>query len=402
MKKQVLLIEDDDAMRASLAQTMDLEGITVVVANGLAQARRSIRANFSGVILSDIRMPHDDGFSVLEHVKSVDSELPVIMLTGEADVPMALRAIKQGAYDFLEKPCPSDALLEVLERALSFRNVVLKQRQLEREMKRNDPAAVNFPGASDASKTIRSDLRRLANAPAHICISGAEGTGRKLAAYTIHAMGAQGAQFIGYNFANNTEVLSDTFIPKGDVNFSIKSAQLASDDDISWLSQIVARQPCIRLLMSGTEGFSAGPAFRALRDVQDFSEISLPALRARRQDLPIIFEQVLRQLVRSLDLDMPIIPPETFAQIMTRDWQGNLVELRSFARSHLENMKLTNARAAPLTLAQQLENFEALVLRETLCQTQGKATQAASQLGLPRKTLYDRLSRYDIRPKDFK
>ena len=172
MKRQVLLIEDDDAMRASLAQTMELEGIIVIVANGLAQARRSIRANFSGVILSDIRMPQDDGFSVLEYVKSVDSDLPVIMLTGEADVPMALRGMKEGAYNFLEKPCPSDTLLESLERALNFRDVVLKQRQLERDLQRNDPAAIYFPGTSDASNSIQSELQRIGHSRANICITG--------------------------------------------------------------------------------------------------------------------------------------------------------------------------------------------------------------------------------------
>ena len=106
MIKQVILIEDDDAMRLSLTQTLDLEEITVIAANSLMQAKRNIRANFPGIIISDIRMPRNDGFDVLAYVKSVDNELPTIMLTGEADVPMALQAIKSGAYDFLEKPCP--------------------------------------------------------------------------------------------------------------------------------------------------------------------------------------------------------------------------------------------------------------------------------------------------------
>lgn len=402
MKKQVLLIEDDDAMRASLAQTMDLEGITVVVANGLAQARRSIRANFSGIILSDIRMPHDDGFSVLEHVKSVDTELPVVMLTGEADVPMALRAIKEGAYDFLEKPCPSNTLLEVLDRALNFRSVVLRQRQLERELKRKDQAAVHFPGSSDASKLIRSDLRRIAYSSSHVCITGDEGTGKKLAAYTLHSLGDEDAKFLGFNFATANDAFTAILFPKGDINFSIKSVHLASKEDFESLSEQLMQKPSMRLFLSGLDDFKNKPELLSFFAAHNFVVINLPPLRTRRQDLPVIFEQVLRQLVRSLDMDMPAISTETYAQIMVHDWVENLVELRNFARNYLSSQNLTTPNSEYLTLAEQLENFEALVLTETLRQTNGKATQAATQLGLPRKTFYDRLSRYDIRPKDFR
>ena len=402
MKRQVLLIEDDDAMRASLAQTMELEGIIVIVANGLAQARRSIRANFSGVILSDIRMPQDDGFSVLEYVKSVDSDLPVIMLTGEADVPMALRGMKEGAYNFLEKPCPSDTLLESLERALNFRDVVLKQRQLERDLQRNDPAAIYFPGTSDASKSIQSDLRRIGNSRAHICITGDIGTGKKMAAYAIHSMSDEETSFLGYNFATAQGALPSVDIPDGQVDFSLKSAHIAGVNDVAWLCEMLGAHPNLRLLFSGLGDLGNVPVLQPLFMQHDLIKLHLPPLRARRQDLALIFEQVLRQLVRGLDLDMPAISTETYGEITARDWPENLIELRRFARQYLDAQSPTNTPHEKLTLAQQLDDFEALVLTQTLHQTQGKATQAETQLGLPRKTFYDRLARYDIRPKDFK
>ena len=92
MTGQVLLIEDDDALRASLAQTMELEGLTVTPTQSYVQARRSIRANFPGVILSDIQMPHQTGFDVLATARNADPNLPVILLTGHSDVPTAMRA----------------------------------------------------------------------------------------------------------------------------------------------------------------------------------------------------------------------------------------------------------------------------------------------------------------------
>ncbi|MEM6618516.1 MAG: response regulator, partial [Pseudomonadota bacterium] len=95
MNQSVLLVEDDDALRDSLAQTLEIEGITVIATAQFAQARRVIRANFNGVVLTDIRMPGADGFDVLALARGVDEELPVVMLTGEADVPMAIRAMKE-------------------------------------------------------------------------------------------------------------------------------------------------------------------------------------------------------------------------------------------------------------------------------------------------------------------
>ena len=160
MTVQVLLIEDDEALRTSLAQTMELEGLAVMPAQNFVQARRSIRANFPGVILSDIRMPHQDGFDVLTTARNADPELPVILMTGHSDVPTAMRAMKEGAYDYLEKPCSTDRLLEVLQRALTHRTLVLKSRRIERALFKSDAAALSFPGSSEVSVNLRRALRQ--------------------------------------------------------------------------------------------------------------------------------------------------------------------------------------------------------------------------------------------------
>ena len=188
-------------MRLSLTQTLNLEEITVIAANSLMQAKRNIRANFPGIIISDIRMPKNDGFDVLAYVKSVDNELPTIMLTGEADVPMALQALKSGAYDFLEKPCPRDKLMDTIHRAFEYRNIIMQKRKLEREILRNDPAILNFPGQSKPSKNLQNLLRKLGSIQSHVLISGEEGVRKKLAAFTLHTLGRESAVFRTHNFA---------------------------------------------------------------------------------------------------------------------------------------------------------------------------------------------------------
>ncbi len=134
MVSKFLIIEDDAALRASIEQTLELEDLIPVPTGSLLQARRSIRSNFQGVVLSDIRMPDHDGFDVLQFCQTRDAELPVVLLTGHSDVPTATKAIKEGAYDYLEKPIEPVRLIEVLRRALDHRALVLENRAIRSDI----------------------------------------------------------------------------------------------------------------------------------------------------------------------------------------------------------------------------------------------------------------------------
>ena len=276
MKKQVLLIEDDDALRASLAQMLDLEGITVLQANGFDQARRSIRANFAGVILSDIRMPQKDGFDVLAYAQSVDIELPVVMLTGEADVPMALRAMKEGAYDFLEKPCSSNTLLDVLTRALHHRALITRTRQMAQQIRRNDPAAIYFPGTSQATKDLRSNLRHVADQPLHTHLYGEQGAGKKMAAFTIYALSDKDATFVSYNLEDPFDALN---VPTGPVVLSLKNLEVTSPDTQAEILKILQTRDDIKIITTSIK------SVEQLRAMQ-FSEALLSKLNPAEINIP--------------------------------------------------------------------------------------------------------------------
>lgn len=391
MTKQVLLIEDDDALRASLAQTLDLEGIDVISTAHYVQARRTLRANFAGVVLTDIRMPDKDGFDILALAQSIDADLPVVMLTGEGDVPMAIRAMKEGAYDFLEKPCDTSHLIGVLSRALEHRELVLHTRRMEHRMRRSDPASVNFPGDSPASRDFRDALRRAADSGRHILLIGPDGAGKKLAAHTIFAMSEGRGAFV---LVRTPEIDPASFkIETGAVDLSVKRMHLASRVQIDCVMDAVDQQPDARFI---------GSSEHALPDVADHLNcvtVAVPDLAARRSDIDVIFEVLLRHAVRYANTEMPDIPPDTLAQIKARDWPGNLAELRAFANGFLAEQQRGGAVAQ--TLAEQMDGYERLVLENTLRSFDGKAAVVAEHLGLPRKTLYDRLARYGLRPRDF-
>ena len=152
MIRKILIIEDDAALRASVVQSLELEDLEPIATGSFTQARRSIRSNFKGVILSDIKMPDHDGFDVLRFVQARDPELPVVLLTGYSDVPTAMRAIKEGAYDYLEKPCDPDRLADILRRALDHRALVLQNRAYREELHARQ--------AETASGTLEEQLER--------------------------------------------------------------------------------------------------------------------------------------------------------------------------------------------------------------------------------------------------
>lgn len=130
---KVIFVDDDLDVRTALGQSLELDGYNVILARAFIEATDHITPGFAGVVVTDVRMPGKDGFDLLERALKIDPELPVIVLTGEADVPMAVRAMAAGAYDFLEKPCPPKRLLATVARAMEMRRLVLENRRLQGE-----------------------------------------------------------------------------------------------------------------------------------------------------------------------------------------------------------------------------------------------------------------------------
>lgn len=406
MTQTLLLIEDDAALRRSLAQSFELEDIEVIAASSYVMAKPHITRDFEGVILSDIRMPGKDGFDVLAQAQSVDPDLPVVLLTGQADVPMAVRAMAEGAYDFLQKPAPPDQLLEVITRSMEHRALVLRSRQMERQLQAGDAAATNFPGSSAAVERLRASLRQAAGLRLHVFLHGAEGAGKRLAAHTIHTLNTDTEHFIALSMRDTeADAIRALDVPSRPTDLSIKSLDLASTAQQSALLDLIERFPNLRLIAS------APIPLEALRDTGlsadlffalDVLQIEVPSLAQRKKDLAVLFETLVRQTVRSMNGDMPVIPESLYAQVIARDWPDNLPELRNFARSFALGLKMQQNTGAELTLNEQISAFEKLVLTDTLRRFGGKTTAVADVLGLPRKTLYDKLAKHSLRAKDFR
>ena len=210
---KVLIIEDDPDVRLGCEQALQLEGITTESVASAEEARRLLGTDFRGVIVSDIRLPRMDGMSFLREVLAVDPELPVVLITGHGDISMAVQAMKDGAYDFIQKPFPPDYLVEVVRRAQEKRQLVIEVRELRHRLEGRDQIEARLIGNAPGMIKVRKLITGLANSAADVLIQGETGTGKELVARCLHeASSRRKGNFVAINCGGLPETLFDSEI----------------------------------------------------------------------------------------------------------------------------------------------------------------------------------------------
>src|SRR6056297_4014131 len=191
---KIAIVDDEKDMRQSISQWLALSGFDTETYASAEDALKSLGPEFPGVVVSDIKMPGMDGMQFLKRLMSVDSALPVIMITGHGDVPMAVEAMRIGAYDFLEKPFNPDRMTELAKKATQARRLVLDNRALRREL--SDPSAImsKLIGTSPVMERLKEDILDLGQADGHVLIEGETGTGKTLVAHALHAVGSRASK----------------------------------------------------------------------------------------------------------------------------------------------------------------------------------------------------------------
>lgn len=408
MTRKVLLVDDDRAVREALGQTLDLAGLTPVLAGSYIEAKDHLSAEFAGVVLSDIRMPGKDGFALLELARKLDPELPVILLTGEGDVPTAVRGMASGAFDFLEKPCAPRDLLAVVEKALRTRALVLENRALRRELKKGDAATRMLVGQSAVSEALREATRAAARSGAEVLISGPPGAGNSKVAEVIHLLSAAAMRaFVKLPAATLLpEALEAAFArAEGGTLYIDEVADLPQPAQFALLEMLEAK-PATRLIAGTYRDLRAeatqGTFHPDLYWKLDVMRVRVPSLAERPEDIPLLFRHYVQIACEQSSLPMPEITSELTARLMTRPWRGNARALMSEAMRFAMGLGAQESVAADLGLAERMALVERQLLAEALSRAQGNATEAAAALKLPRKTFYDKLTRHRIRPEDYR
>ncbi|WP_136635068.1 sigma-54-dependent transcriptional regulator [Pseudooceanicola onchidii] len=409
MARKVLIVDDDAAVREALAQTLDLADLIPVITGSFIEAKDHISADFEGVILSDIRMPGRDGFFLLDHAHALDPDLPVILLTGEGDIPMAVDAMDRGAFGFLEKPCASDDMVAVLERALKTRQLVLENRVLKAQLEAGDPASRLIFGSSQASDGLRDRVRQVARTEAEVLVNGAPGTMISKVSEVIHLSSprsrmpfvkrpAAGLTPDGLTRATEEARTGTLFIDE--VSALPRETQFA-------LADLLERGLDARLIAGTTEELEQAVTDHAFHPDLfyrlDVMRVRIPSIAERPEDIAVMFRQYVDQAAEQAGLKAPEITPEVIAGLMARDWPGNARALMSEAMRFVLGVRGADDRAGgDLGLSEQMAQVERSLLAAALRRHDGQATAAAASLKLPRKTFYDKLTKYGLKPEDFR
>lgn len=407
MTMRVLLVDDDSAVRDALGQTLELADLNPVLAGSYIEAKDHITPDFTGVVVSDIRMPGKDGFALLEYAHGVDPDLPVVLLTGEGDVPTAVRGMAAGAFDFLEKPCAPSDLLAVVERALKTRALVLENRSLKAQVEAGDAAARLLRGTSALSSKMRTDARKVAQTMADVLITGEPGVGTAKMAEVIHLLSAVSrGPFVKIAGAGtDPDMLHARFDEaEGGSLFIDEVAGLGQPAQFALLERLEV--PAAPRVLAGTyhdldARATAGTFNPDLYYRLEAARIHIPPLRDRREDIPTLFRHYVAIACEQAALPAPEVPQEVTQRLMAQDWPGNARALMNAAMRYAMGLSEPDAEGG-LGLTERMAEVERAFLVEALRTHRGRASDTAQSLGLPRKTFYDKLARHGLKPEDFR
>jgi two-component system C4-dicarboxylate transport response regulator DctD len=432
---RVRLIDDDEDLRMAQRQMLNIAGIEVEDFSGATAALTGLDRDYPGIVLSDVRMPEMDGIQLFRHLHAMDPDLPVILLTGHADVDMAVSALQAGAYDFLTKPVAGDVLTASLRRALATRALVLENRRLRQI---GDDASLAHPplmGDSPVMAHLRDALTRVAEAQSDALILGPGGAGKSLVARAIHRQGPRrGKAFMVLDCTNTNDATLDALLlgqqsPIGarhtrnpgllekahrgvlcleDITALPQSAQARLLNLIEageyWPAGAAAPRPLDLQIIATTDHIDPASLHQGLYYRLSRAVLGVPPLSDRMQDIPALFRSFLQTAADRLSRTVPPLTDHVMARLSAHPWPGNLRELQAFAEHHILGLSpnATQQSQDRPPLPDMVAAYEAELIRDALRDCKGHATEAMSRLGLPRKTFYDKLTRHGIRPADYR
>lgn len=439
MSQQVLFIDDEAAIREAVQQWLELSDLSVHTCARAEDALAVLDASFAGVVVSDVRMPGMDGLALLAQVVALDPELPVIMVTGHGDVPMAVSAMQQGAYDFIEKPFTPERLLGSVQRALEKRRLVCENRALRRQMAQQDGIEAQLLGRAPAMVELRRQILELAPTNVNVLIRGETGCGKERVARCLHEFGPRsGKPFVAVNCAAIPEQLfeSELFGHESGAFSGAQGKRIGkiehADGGSLFLDEVeslpLAQQAkLLRVLQERSlerlgsnrsiavdlrvisavkpdlaEEVRAGRFREDLLYRLNIAELQIPPLRERREDIPLLFSHFASEAAARHGREPRPLAPSELARLLAHDWPGNVRELANAAERHVLGLSRPAAsESADTSLASQLDAFEAQCLRQALQQCQGNIADTMALLQLPRRTLNEKMQRYGISRSEF-
>jgi len=449
-KAPVIVIDDEEHVRKSCAQSLDLAGFAPETMDNGESVLDALSRSFPGVLVTDMRLGGMDGMELLAKVKELDEDIPVILITGHGDVSMAVEAMHKGAFDFLEKPFDTDRFIDAVSRAAQTRWLVMENRRLSSKLNARSGVDSVLLGSSPPMVGLRDQITTMAHTDADILIMGETGSGKELVARCLHDFGPRSDRHF---VAINCGALPDTMIESelfGHVAGAFTGAQKARVgkfehaqggtvflDEIESMS-LDLQVGLLRVLQERTveplganksipldirviaatkvDLLEASTARRFREDLYyrlNVMSVNIPPLRERKEDIPSLFQHFAGIAATRQRRTNPTLEGTVMQQLMQHTWRGNVRELRNAAERFVldlppipgilpgANAEAQVACADGASLPERVECFEKSLIEAELSNSHGNVTEACKSLGLPRKTFYDKLTKYGLKRDDF-
>ena len=442
-KARILIVDDEAVVRESLAEwfaTEDYETRGVCCGR---EALEVVEKDEWDLALIDLKMPAMDGIELQRRLKQIDPDLIAIIMTGFATIDTAVHALKQGAYDYLTKPVDPDELSHIVEKALEHRRTRIENVQLRECLEEVFPAT-QLIGNGQSMKRVVELVEMVAPTPATVLITGESGTGKEVVARAIHASSPRrNMPMITIHCGALTETLLESELfghergaftgaqvrKKGKFELAdggtvfldeIADISLKTQTDLLRVLQeheivrvggsqtIRVDFRCIAATNKDLKGMVAAGSFRPdLFYRLNVVSIDLPALRDRKEDIPLLLDHFLHKFSRSMNRPLPELGPDVLNQLIDYDWPGNVRELENAVERALVMRRGTRLEAvdfpfqfhqlSPAANGRSLEEVERSHVEHVFRETAGNISKAARILHIDRTTLYSKLRRYGLR-----
>ncbi len=440
----ILLVDDDERLCRAAGKVLSAEGYRVVSAGSGREALAALREHAAALAICDLRLPDLDGIALLQQARRLRPDIEVVMISGHGSVEKAVEAMRLGAYDFVEKPIDSAALVKVVGKALERQRLSRDTLRLRRELEQGRGLDALI-GDSPAMQAVRALIRQVAPTDVNVLIQGESGTGKELVADALHRLSARGdGPLVKISCAAIPETLleSDLFghergaftgaaaIKPG--RFELADGGTLLLDEIAEMSPALQAK-LLRVLQDGrfqrlggtrelhtdvrllaathadipramAEGKFRTDLYYRINTLQ----IALPALRDRREDIPLLAGHFLRRSAAAMGKPVHAVSPRALGQLTAHRWPGNVRELEHVIQRAVAlatGDTVTSVAFAPATagdpgdappggallslpIGTALDEATRRLVRATVEQCEGNKLKAARILGIPPRTMY--------------
>jgi two-component system C4-dicarboxylate transport response regulator DctD len=438
----VFFIDDEYDLRVANEQTFELAEIEACFFADAESALLAMQSIMPIVVITDIRLPGISGQQLLTTLAKKDSDIPVILITGHGDISMAVEAIHQGAYDFIEKPFSSDRLIETTRKAIEKHQLIIENRRLKKALQSKDTLGPRIIGNTPSIIELRKMVAQVADTQADILLFGKTGTGKELVARSLHEQSQRSANnFVAVNCGAVPENLIESELyghEKGaftgadsvrigkfeyaqggtlfldeiesmPIQAQVRLLRVLQERSLERVGSNTAIQLDIRIIAATKIDLTTSPDFRQdLYYRLNVVTLNLPSLEQRKQDIPMLFHHFLLVAAARYGKAAPALPTSDLQALLAHNWPGNVRELRNAAERFILLGSLTglNNNNEPgesgLSLSAQVEAFEKSLVEQALEITGGSIKDTMSTLNLARKTLYDKMQKHGLEKKNYK